>query len=104
MAGIRIHDGEITPPVDALAHYFQSGDTTIVRAAFEHSYFAHPDKVRQKTPRYPDRARVSREHYPNRGRGDCATWGKRDVKLDYNSTAQRAWAWYSERPIKRASG
>ena len=104
MAGIRIHDGEITPPAEALARYFQCGGTTIIQAAFEHSYFAHPDKVRQKTPLYPDRARVSRKHYPNCRKGDRATWGKREVKLDDNSTAQRAWARYSGRSIERASG
>ena len=33
----------------------------MLQAAFEHSYFVEPDRVRQNTPRYPDRARYSRE-------------------------------------------
>ena len=78
--------------------------TTIVRAAFEHSYFVHPDRVRQRTPFYPDRARLSREHYPKRDRGDRATYKGREVKLGDNSAAQRAWARYSARRIERASG
>ena len=35
--------------LESLDHYMERGGTTIVRAAFEHSYFVHPDKVRQKT-------------------------------------------------------
>ena len=104
MAGTRIHGGELVSPVESLGRYFQSGGTTILKAAFEHSYFVHPDRVRQNTPRYPDRARYSREHYPGRHKGDRATWQGREVRLDDNSAAQGAWASYSGRPIERASG
>ena len=104
MAGTRIHDGPLISPVESLERYLEKGCTTIVQAAFEHSYFVHPDKVRQKTPLYPDRARLSREHYPKLDRGDRGTWRGREVKLGDNSVAQRAWARYSGRPIERASG
>ena len=100
----RIHDGELVAPVESLELYFRSGGTTVLQAAFEHSYFADPDRVRQETPLYPDRARFSREHYPNLKKGDRATWEGRDVKLDDNSAAQRAWVRYSRRPIERAPG
>ena len=70
----RIHDGELVPPVESLERYFRSGGTTILQAAFEHSYFVHPDRVRQNTPLYPDRARLSREHYPGLDRGAHAMW------------------------------
>ena len=100
----RIHDGRLTSPVKSLEHYLQVGGTTIIQAAFEHSFFIHPDKVREKTPLYPDRARLSREHYPKRDRGDRGTWKGREVRLGDNSASQRAWAKYSGRPIERASG
>ena len=87
-----------------LERYLDKAGTTIVQAAFEHSYFIHPDKVRQKTPLYPDRARLSREHYPKCDRGDRGTWNGREVRLSDNSLAQRAWAKYSGRSIERASG
>ena len=99
-----MHDGALTSPVESLERYLERGGTTIIQAAFEHSYFVHPDRVREKTPLYPDRARLSREHYPKRDRGDRGTWEGREVRLSDNSAAQRAWARYSGRPIERASG
>ena len=104
MAKTRIHDGELVSPVESLEGYFRSGGTTILRAAFEHSYFVHPDKVRKKTPYYPERARYSREYYPGLKKGDRATWQEREVKLDDNAAAQRAWKSYTGRPIVHASG
>ena len=98
------HDGVIVAPVESLQRYFRLGGTTLLKAAFEHSYFADPDLVRQKTPLYPDRARLSRKYYPKHKKGERATWKSRDVTLDDNSAAQRAWAYYSGRPIERASG
>ena len=99
-----MHDGALTSPVESLERYLERGGTTIIRAAFEHSYFVHPDRVREKTPLYPDRARLSREHYPKRDRGDRSTWEGREVRLSDNSAAQRAWVRYSGRSIERASG
>ena len=100
----HIYEGPLVPPVESLERYFRDGGTTVIQAAFEHSYFAHPDRVRGNTPLYPDRARRSREHYPALDKGALATWHGRTVKLDDNSKAQRAWATYSGRPIQRASG
>ena len=82
----------------------REGGTTIVRAAFEHSYFAHPDRVRGNTPLYPHRARRSGEHYPGLAKGAQATWNGRPVKLDDNAKAQRAWSVYSGSPLQRGSG
>ena len=104
MTVAHVYDGELVAPVNSLEHYFQNGGATVIQAAFDHSYFVHPDRVRRETPLYPDRARFSREHYPKRGKGDRAMWRGREVTLDDNSAAQRAWAKYSGRPIKRASG
>ena len=104
MIETRIHDGKLISPIESLECYLQRGGTTTVQAAFEHSYFAHPDRVRQKTRYFPDRARFSREHYPNLSKGDRTTWQGREVKLDDNSAAQRAWASYTRRPIERGSG
>ncbi len=100
----RIHDSEIVSPVESLERNFRDGGTTILRAAFEHSYFVHPERVRQNTPLYPDRARLSREHYPGLDRGAHAMWKGRKVKLGDNAKAQQAWASYTGRRIERASG
>ncbi|MDE0269229.1 MAG: hypothetical protein OXI96_09420 [Acidimicrobiaceae bacterium] len=91
-------------PIDALERLLQQGGTTIVRAAFKYSFFAHPDAVRRRTPWYPERARTSRKHYPGRDRGDIALWRGRSVTLGDNSYAQHAWAKYTGRPIERGSG
>ena len=104
MIKTRVHGGDFVPPIAALERYLREGGTTIVRAAFEHSYFVHPDRVRGNTPLYPNRARRSREHYPGLQKNALAIWRGRQVKLDDNSAAQRAWARYSRRPLQRASG
>ena len=90
MPKTRIHDDELVSPVESLERYFRNGGTTILRAAFEHSYFVHPDRVRQNTPLYPHRARLSREHYPGLDRGAHAMWQGREVKLGDNAKAQQA--------------
>ena len=104
MTKFCIHECEIRSPIDSLALLLQEGGKTIIQAAFEHSYFVHPDRVRAKTPLYPHRARTSREHYPKSTRGDWDMWRGREVKLGDNSKAQRAWEIYSARPFLRASG
>ena len=100
----RIYNGKLISPIKSLECYLERGGTTIVQAAFEHSYFVHPDQVRQKTPYFPDRVRFSREHYRHRRKGETALWQGQEVKLDDNSAAQRAWAKYTGRPIVRRSG
>ena len=69
----RMRDGKLISPIESLECYLQRGGTTIVQAAFEHSFFVHPDRVRQKTPYFPNRARFSQEHYPNLGKGERPT-------------------------------
>ena len=104
MPEFRVHDGEIEPPVESLERYFRNGGATILKAAFEQSFFVHPDRVRGNTPLYPDRARLSREHYPGLDRGAHAKWQGREVKLGDNAKAQQAWARYTGRRIERGSG
>ena len=96
--------GPLPSPINALEQLLQQGGSTIVRAAFQYSFFAHPDAVRRRTPWYPERARISREHYPGGNRGDMARWQGRSVTLGDNAYAQHAWANYSGRPIERRSG
>ena len=100
----RTFNGEIVSPIDSLERLLADGGTTLIRAAFEHSYFADPDRVRGRTPLYPNRARTSREHYPKLQKGSDATWKGRPVKLGDNAKAQQAWSRYAGRPIQRGSG
>ena len=104
MAETRTYDGDLVSPADSLERFLRDGGTTLVQAAFEHSYFAHPERVRRNTPLYPDRARTSRVHYPKLPKGARTTWRGRTVKLDGNAKAQQAWRRYSGRPIERGSG
>ena len=106
MVGIHIHDEELTSPIQSLESYFKMGGTTILQAAFAHSFFIHPDEVRRKTPYFRNFARKSREHYPGCGKGDSAKWQTdgREVRLDDNQHAQIAWKKYSGRPLARKSG
>ena len=76
----------------------------MIRAAFACSYFTCPNKVRAKTPLFPDRARYSREHYPDKKKGEWTEWGNREVKLDDNSAAHRAWEKYTGHALLRKSG
>ena len=103
-----VHTDELTPPIEAMEKYFREGGTSIIQAAFQHSYFAHPDDVKERTPYFPDRARYSRKHYGNLGKGTEATWSGDGravrVRLDDNSRAQMAWERYTGRPLFRGSG
>ena len=91
--------------IQSLENYFSQGGVSILQAAFAHTYFVHPDKVREKTPYYPDRARTSREHYSESTTGDWATWSgdQRKVRLGYNQRAQLAWQKYTGHKIARRS-
>ena len=104
MTRTHIYTGDLVSPIQSLDGYLQKGGVTIIQAAFEHSFFAHPNNVRGETPRFPDRARYSRKHYPGLNKGDRTTWKGRDVRLDDNSSAQRAWVAYSARRLERQSG
>ena len=77
-----------------------------MQAAFAHTYFVHPERVREKTPYYPDRARFSRTYYPGLEKGSYATWpgDGREVRLDDNQYAQSAWERYTGHRIARGSG
>ena len=88
--------------MQALEGYLDTAGTTILQAAFEHSYFVDPLRVRDRTPYYPDRARLSRVHYPDKRRGDMATWEGREVKLGDNGRAQLAWKGYTGKLLRRS--
>ena len=106
MPNLRICEDSLVSPIESLEDYFRRGGVSIIQAAFEHTYFVHPDRVRDRTPYYPDRARYSREHYPGLGKGSYAVWSGdgRQVRLDDNQFAQNAWAGYTKHPIARGSG
>ena len=106
MPNMRVCTKGIVSPIQALEDYFLEGGTSIVRAAFEHSYFVHPDQVRARTPWFPNRARRSQKHYPGHLRGSRSTWAGdgRRVTLGYNEYAQQAWARYTGHRLERRSG
>ena len=106
MLNTIVYTGELTPPIQSLEDYFRKGGVSIIQAAFAHSYFVHPDKVRAKTPYFPDRARYSRQHYPGLAKGQQTAWpgDGREIRLDDNQYAQNAWAQYTGRNIERRTG
>lgn len=106
MLNMQIRQGELDNPISVLEKYLREGKTSIVKAAFAHSYFIHPDTVRANTPYFPERARYSRKHYPDKGKGDKTTWPKdgREVLLDDNQYAQIAWERYTGHKLMRGSG
>lgn len=103
---IRITSAISSTAIQSLESYFHLGGVSIVQAAFTHTYFVHPDKVRVKTPYFPDRARKSRKYYPGLEKGNEAVWpgNGRKVRLDDNSHAQIAWERYTGHKIVRGSG
>lgn len=104
MANTCIFDGEPVSAVASLEQLLEGGGTTLLRAAFKHSYFVDPETVRRKTPFYPNHARTSRKHYPKLQRGKSGNWHGRTVKLCDNTKAQAAWRRYTGRRIQRKSG
>jgi hypothetical protein len=65
----RIHYEDVVPAIQSLETYFRDGGASLVHAAFQHTYFVHPDAVLNQTPLFPERARRSREHYPEIDKG-----------------------------------
>ena len=107
MIRFQIHSEKLIRPIQSLEHYFQEGGTSILQAAFEHTYFVHPDVVLNRTPYFPDRARRSREHFPGVDIRQRTTWKAgdgRSIILDDNSRAQMAWRGYSGHELMRQSG
>ncbi len=106
MLYLQIHQGDLSHPVGVLEEYFLKAGTSIIRAAFAHSYFIHPDDVRERTPYFAERARFSRTHYPGVGKGQKAVWqgDGREVILDDNQHAQLAWERYTGRGLLRGTG
>ena len=92
--------------IESLENYFRNAGSSLIRAAFAHTYFVHPDKVRDRTPFFQDRARFSRVHYPGLVKGQDAIWrgDGREVRLDDNQYAQNAWERYTGTKIARGSG
>ena len=103
----RIYSEGFVPAIQSLEDYFRNGGASIVQAAFQHTYFVHPEVVLERTPMFPERARRSREHYPGIDKGQRATWTAgdgREIILDDNSRAQMAWERYTGSRLARRSG
>ena len=102
-----IHSKDLVPAIESLESYFKYGGTSIIQAAFQHTYFVHPEAVSIRTPYFPERARYSREYYPGIARakplpGSPGTG--REIILDDNSRAQIAWERYTGSRLARRSG
>jgi len=106
MASTKQHDGALVNPIAALEGYLAAAGTSILRAAFAHSYFVDPEAVRARTPWFPNAVRASQTHYPGVSRGSPAEWQGREVLIDRtgNQKAQDAWSAYTGRGLARGSG
>ena len=106
MLYLQLHQGDLFHPVGVLEEYFRQAGTSIIRAAFSHSYFVHPDNVRERTPYFADRARFSRTHYPGVTKGQKTVWlgDGREITVDDNQHAQLAWERYTGRGLLRGTG
>ena len=106
MLYLQLHHGDLSHPVRVLEEYFRKGGVSILQAAFAHSYFIHPDQVRDNTPYFPERARFSRKNYPGGRKGEKTIWqgDGREVTLDDNQHAQLAWERYTGRGLARGAG
>ena len=51
MLYLQIHQGDLSHPVGMLEEYLRKAGTSIIRAAFAHSYFIHPDDVSPNPPK-----------------------------------------------------
>ena len=91
---------------EALEIRLLDGGVSLVHAAFDRTYFVHPEKVRERPVYSPDRARTSNEHYPGLKKSSNAKWlgDGRPVKLDGNHAPQNAWTRYTGQEILRGSG
>ena len=91
MLYIQLHQGELSHPISTLEEYFRRGGVTIIQAAFAHSYFIHPDSVREKTPDFPERARFSRQNYPGAIKGQKQSGLETDERSSLTTTNMPSW-------------
>jgi len=101
---VTAHSDALPEPIRLLESFLEGAGTSVVRAAFQYSFFVDPQRVRERTPYFPERARMSREHYPKGDRGDVRQWNGSEVHLGDNTSAQQAWRKYTGRPIARGTG
>jgi hypothetical protein len=101
---IKLFTDPLPNPIQLLNGYLKDGGTSIIKAAFEHSFFIDPEKVRAKTPMFDGAARKSRTHYPGLEHGEYSNWKGMPVHLDLNGKAQQAWKRYTGRPLEKKSG
>ena len=99
---VESFDDELPDPIETLESLLGNADTSVVEAAFNNSFFVHPDVVRERTHWYPNSVRHSKTHYPGRKKGETACWKGKTVKLDVNSRAQEAWVKYTGRLIRKS--
>ena len=104
MVGFELFEGQLPAPIETLESLLGNAGTSVVEAAFAHSFFAHPDAIRDLTPCYPKFARTSRKYYPGKKKGEEAQWRGAIVKLDDNSRAHSAWRRYTGQRVVRKSG
>ena len=100
----KFYTEDLKSPIELLELKF-GGANALIRAAFECSFFVCPNEVRNKLVYFPDRARSSKEHYPETKKGytvDLADGQK--IKLEDNTSAQKAWEKYTGRKIIRKKG
>lgn len=106
-SNFHVHGKDFIPAMESLESYFREGGVSIIQAAFQHTYFVHPDAVLNNTPLFPNRARRSKEHYHGIDKGQTAVWKAgdgREIILDDNSRAQIAWEKYTGSRLARRSG
>ena len=106
-SNFQIQTDSIVPAIQSLETYFRDGGASLLQAAFQHTYFVHPEAVLNRTPLFPERARRSRKHYPGIDKGQNTTWrigDGREIILDDNSRAQMAWERYTGHGLARRSG
>ena len=104
MMRVTTFTSPLPEPIRILEKYLEDAGTSIIKAAFQYSFFVDPARVRERCPYYPERARMSREHYPKGDRGERRQWKGSDVTLGDNKAAQEAWVKYTSRRIARGSG
>ena len=60
---------DLVPAIQSLEGYFRDGGASLVHAAFQHTYFVHPDAVLNQTPLFPGQktlANLGLVGYPGR--------------------------------------
>ena len=93
MVSFHVQSEDLVPPIQSLENYFREGGTSIIQAAFQHTYFVHPDAVRNRTPYFPGQSEMQPGTLPRNRHRATDHMGRLETEGTLSWTTTRGPKW-----------